>query len=90
MNERTTLEIIAPTVDEALAQGLTQLGLTIDRATCVDNLRRILDVASAQEDKLRTINRASIFAIEKAMPFMVHWLKPSRAALCLTISISMV
>lgn len=30
MNERTTLEIIASTVDEALAQGLSQLGLTAD------------------------------------------------------------
>jgi hypothetical protein len=25
---------------------LTQLGLTVDRATCVDNLRRILDAAA--------------------------------------------
>lgn len=30
MNERTTLEIIAPTVEEALAQGLSQLGLAAD------------------------------------------------------------
>jgi len=30
MNERTTLEIIAPTVEEAIAQGLAQLGLTAD------------------------------------------------------------
>jgi spoIIIJ-associated protein len=30
MSERTTLEIIASTVDEALAQGLSQLGLTAD------------------------------------------------------------
>ena len=30
MNERTTLEIIAPTVEEALAQGLDQLGLPAD------------------------------------------------------------
>jgi len=30
MNERTTLEIIAPTVEEALSQGLAQLGLTAD------------------------------------------------------------
>jgi spoIIIJ-associated protein len=30
MNERTTLEIIASTVEEALAQGLSQLGLTAD------------------------------------------------------------
>jgi len=30
MNERTTLEIIAPTVEEALARGLAQLGLPAD------------------------------------------------------------
>ena len=30
MNERATLEIIAPTVEEAIAQGLAQLGLTAD------------------------------------------------------------
>lgn len=30
MDERTTLEVIAPTVEEALAQGLAQLGLTAD------------------------------------------------------------
>ncbi len=30
MNERTTLEVIAPTVEEALAQGLAQLGLPAD------------------------------------------------------------
>ncbi len=30
MSDRTTLEIIAPTVEEALSQGLSQLGLTAD------------------------------------------------------------
>ncbi len=30
MTERTTLEVIAPTVEEAMAQGLAQLGLTAD------------------------------------------------------------
>ena len=30
MNAKTTLEIIAPTVEEAIAQGLAQLGLTAD------------------------------------------------------------
>ena len=30
MNPKTTLEIIAPTVEEAIAQGLEQLGLTAD------------------------------------------------------------
>ena len=33
MDERTTLEIIAPSVDEALAQGLAQLGLPADAVT---------------------------------------------------------
>ena len=33
MNERTTLEIIAPTVEEAIAQGLAELGLTADAVT---------------------------------------------------------
>jgi spoIIIJ-associated protein len=33
MNEKTTLEIIAPTVEEAIAQGLAQLGLTADRVS---------------------------------------------------------
>jgi spoIIIJ-associated protein len=33
MNERTTLEIIAPTVEEALAQGLAQLNLTADKVS---------------------------------------------------------
>ncbi len=30
MNQKTTLEIIAPTVEEAIAQGLAELGLTAD------------------------------------------------------------
>jgi spoIIIJ-associated protein len=30
MTAKTTLEIIAPTVEEAIAQGLAQLGLTAD------------------------------------------------------------
>lgn len=33
MNEKTTLEIIAPTVEEAIAQGLAELGLTADAVT---------------------------------------------------------
>ena len=32
-----------------LSLKLTQLGLTIDRATCVDNLRRILDAAASRD-----------------------------------------
>jgi spoIIIJ-associated protein len=30
MNQRTTLEVIAPTVEEAISQGLSELGLTAD------------------------------------------------------------
>ena len=33
MAEKTTLEIIAPTVEEAIAQGLAQLGLTADKVS---------------------------------------------------------
>jgi proline dehydrogenase len=38
-------QIVASGVGRNVSLKLTQLGLTIDRATCVDNLRRILDVA---------------------------------------------
>ena len=37
--------IVAANIGRNISLKLTQLGLTIDRATCVDNLRRILDVA---------------------------------------------
>jgi proline dehydrogenase len=35
--------IVASGIERNLSLKLTQLGLTVDRATCVDNLRRILD-----------------------------------------------
>ena len=38
--------IVAAGIGRNISLKLTQLGLTIDRATCVDNLRRILDVAA--------------------------------------------
>jgi proline dehydrogenase len=41
--------IVASGVGRNISLKLTQLGLTIDRATCVDNLRRILDVAGRHE-----------------------------------------
>jgi len=37
--------IVASGIERNLSIKLTQLGLTVDRATCVDNLRRILDPA---------------------------------------------
>lgn len=42
-------EIAASGIGRNVSLSLTQLGLTIDRATCVDNLRRILDGAAPHE-----------------------------------------
>jgi proline dehydrogenase len=42
-------EIAAAGIGRNISLKLTQLGLTVDRATCVDNLRRILDPAAGHE-----------------------------------------
>jgi proline dehydrogenase len=39
--------IVAAGIERNVSLKLTQLGLTIDRATCIDNLRRILDAGAA-------------------------------------------
>jgi proline dehydrogenase len=41
--------IVAAGIGRNISLKLTQLGLTIDRATCVDNLRRILDAAASRD-----------------------------------------
>ena len=41
--------IVASGIERNVSLKLTQLGLSIDRATCVDNMRRILDQAQRQE-----------------------------------------
>jgi proline dehydrogenase len=41
--------IVGSGIERNLSLKLTQLGLTIDRATCVDNLRRILEPAKQHE-----------------------------------------
>jgi proline dehydrogenase len=41
--------IVAAGIGRNISLKLTQLGLTIDRATCVDNLRRILDAGGAHD-----------------------------------------
>lgn len=50
---RTYIGILKQIADAGVGRNvslkLTQLGLTVDRATCVDNLRRILDPAAAQD-----------------------------------------
>jgi proline dehydrogenase len=45
----TINEIAAAGIGRNLSLKLTQLGLTVDRATCVDNLRRILDGATLHD-----------------------------------------
>lgn len=42
-------QIVASGIGRNVSLKLTQLGLTIDRATCVDNLRRILDAAGPHD-----------------------------------------
>lgn len=42
-------QVAAAGIGRNVSLKLTQLGLTIDRATCVDNLRRILDEASRRQ-----------------------------------------
>lgn len=42
-------KIVASGVERNISLKLTQLGLAVDRATCVDNLRRILDAATPHE-----------------------------------------
>lgn len=41
--------IVASGVERNISLKLTQLGLAVDRATCVDNLRRILDAAAPHD-----------------------------------------
>lgn len=41
--------VVASGIERNLSLKLTQLGLSVDRATCVDNLRRILDLANIHE-----------------------------------------
>src|SRR5574338_1167518 len=42
-------KIVGSGVERNISLKLTQLGLTVDRATCVDNLRRILDAAAPHD-----------------------------------------
>ena len=45
--------IVASGVERNLSLKLTQLGITIDRATCVDNMRRILELARKHDFFIR-------------------------------------
>lgn len=59
---------------------LTQLGLTVDRATCVDNLRRILDAAAAHEFFVRIDMENSPFTQVTLDVFETMWQQGYRNA----------
>jgi proline dehydrogenase len=60
-------------IERNISLKLTQLGLTIDRATCVDNLRRILDVATAKGFFVRIDMEDSPFTAVTLEVFETMW-----------------
>jgi len=67
-------------VERNLSLKLTQLGLTIDRATCVDNLRRILDAAAGHEFFVRIDMEDSSFTSVTLEIFETMWQQGYRNA----------
>ena len=65
--------IVAAGIGRNLSLKLTQLGLTIDRATCVDNLRRILDAAAKHDFFVRIDMENSPFTQVTLDVFEVMW-----------------
>jgi proline dehydrogenase len=72
--------IAAAGVERNVSLKLTQLGLTIDRATCVDNLRRILDSAAAKEFFVRIDMENSPFTEVTFEVFETIWQQAYRNA----------
>jgi proline dehydrogenase len=72
--------IAAAGVERNVSLKLTQLGLTIDRATCVDNLRRILDSAAASEFFVRIDMENSPFTDVTFEVFETIWQQGYRNA----------
>jgi proline dehydrogenase len=69
-----TLDAIAAAgVGRNVSLKLTQLGLNVDRATCVDNLRRILDAAAAREFFVRIDMENSPFTAVTLDVFETMW-----------------
>jgi proline dehydrogenase len=65
--------IVASGIGRNVSLKLTQLGLTIDRATCVDNLRRILDSGSAHDFFVRIDMEDSPFTSVTLDVFETMW-----------------
>jgi proline dehydrogenase len=65
--------IVASGIERNISLKLTQLGLTIDKATCVDNLRRILEPASRHEFFVRIDMESSEFTQLTLEVFETVW-----------------
>jgi proline dehydrogenase len=65
--------IVGAGIGRNISLKLTQLGLTVDRATCVDNLRRILDTATAQDFFVRIDMENSAFTQVTLDVFQTMW-----------------
>ena len=72
--------IAASGIGRNISLKLTQLGLTIDRATCVDNLRRILDAAAAGEFFVRIDMENSPYTAVTLNVFETIWQQDYRNA----------
>jgi proline dehydrogenase len=72
--------IVAAGIGRNLSLKLTQLGLTIDRATSVDNLRRLLDAAAAHEFFVRIDMENSPFTDVTLEIFETLWQQGYRNA----------
>jgi proline dehydrogenase len=77
---RVIEKIAASDVERNISLKLTQLGLTIDRATCVDNLRRILDAATTHVFFVRIDMENSPFTAVTLDIFETMWQQGYRNA----------
>jgi proline dehydrogenase len=73
-------QIVAAGIGRNISLKLTQLGLTVDRATCVDNLRRILDSAAARDFMVRVDMENSPFTQVTLEIFETMWQQGYRNA----------
>jgi proline dehydrogenase len=67
-------------VERNISLKLTQLGLTVDRATCVDNLRRILDAGATKDFFVRIDMENSPFTAVTLDVFETMWQQGYRNA----------
>ncbi len=65
--------LAAAGVGRNLSVKLSQVGLDIDRATCIDNLRRILDIAAASETFVRLDMEDSSYVDDTLLTFEALW-----------------